>query len=480
MVEKSNFLVRQAIIGIIAFSNFYGSCQLVVSRESLKFNDGYYYYNFDLFTGKVYDYYSNGSLKSMHNLVKGIYEGKVELYFEKLAFKKSDYIDSTLIKESSNKLQLVNTQILEANNQAKDLALRKSNFINLKFKNIEKFQKLLNKGLIGKLKGEKLLLYNEFKAIERQISLNKDLMRDYSLEVIRIEDLIRTEESKPHYSPKVSHEYYYNKGEQTGPSKSYYPSGDIILSQNYINGVLDGEWISYFRGSKIMEKKQYSLGKLQGESISYYETGGIKEKKYFSNDILEGDYLSNYANGTKKEVGTFLSGQMNGVWKYFFENGEIQQVITYEKGIKNGPYKSYYENGQLQTEVFYKNGLENGLYKSYFDNGQLERKGTKNSSSLHFWKFVGDVVEYNEDGKLIKHFNAKMDGQMVNLITGSTTKINPNSSHKCQWCSRNFKGAGWIAFEKSIIVKEGLWFPDNPEYEQWFCSKKCASEDSFR
>ncbi len=410
MGKKLIFTVKQLVIGIIALNNFYGSSQLAVSKESLKLSDGYYYHNSNLFTGKVYDYYSNGSLKSMHNIVNGIYDGKVEFYYENKDFKKSDFIDTALISESRTKLERVNTQLLEANSQAKELVLKKSNFINLKFKNVGKFQKLLDKGASGKLKGKNWLIYNEYKAIEQQISINAGLKGSYSLELKKIAEFIKAEEVKPLYIPKISSEYFYSKGKKTGLSKSFFTSGNQMFKENFIDGVLDGEWNSYYDGGEIKEKKQYSLSKLQGECISYFETGVIKEKKQYSNDILEGDYVLNYDNGNKKIVGIYRNNQMNEVWTYYYANGGIEASLKFKNGDggnpgasgipkngRDGTCKFYYPNGKLKELSEMSNGKYIGAYKSYYENGKLKEQGhaDKNGAIILDKKF-------NQDGSVFK------------------------------------------------------------------------------
>ncbi len=57
-------------------------------------------------------------------------------------------------------------------------------------------------------------------------------------------------------------------------------NGQIEIKANYINGLLDGEFISFFENGQLCVKRHYQNGKATGDYISYFEKFMEKADKH--------------------------------------------------------------------------------------------------------------------------------------------------------------------------------------------------------
>jgi len=64
---------------------------------------------------------------------------------------------------------------------------------------------------------------------------------------------------------KPSTEYTYDKGNLSGPSKSYNEEGFVTSEGNYVNNDEDGEWKEYDAMGKLLKKVIYKNGKVVKE-----------------------------------------------------------------------------------------------------------------------------------------------------------------------------------------------------------------------
>lgn len=138
-----------------------------------------------------------------------------------------------------------------------------------------------------------------------------------------------------------------------------------------------GKYLSYNTAGNLFEESNYKKGKLNGQRTLYHPNGNIEIIENYNNGVYDGPYLTYYTNGNINIEAAYNEGVMEGVLKRYYDTGEIMEEVTFENNLENGPFKEYFKNGKVKWEGNYING----------DNE------------------VGIIMEYNEDGVLIK----KMD-----------------------------------------------------------------------
>jgi len=102
---------------------------------------------------------------------------------------------------------------------------------------------------------------------------------------------------------------YYQQGSDkpfTGVLFGRYDNGNLLTTQEYVDGVGNGAWIDYDPEGNIERKGTYSNNKVEGPVTLYYENGSIK---------ATGQYLH-----WKRPIGE---------WVYFDKSGQVAHRMTY-------------------------------------------------------------------------------------------------------------------------------------------------------
>jgi antitoxin component YwqK of YwqJK toxin-antitoxin module len=114
-----------------------------------------------------------------------------------------------------------------------------------------------------------------------------------------------------------------NGKKRIGKWKYYHKDGKTqMLEENYIDGVLEGEFKVFYEDGKLTKLAHFKDGKLHGNS-----------KKYSPKSILVEDV--NYVNG-----------EMHGPAAFYEDNGNLKQKGMYEEDLKVGQWE-FFEDGKL-------------------------------------------------------------------------------------------------------------------------------------
>lgn len=68
----------------------------------------------------------------------------------------------------------------------------------------------------------------------------------------------------------------------TGNCEEFYPSGQLKVSKNYLDGKLHGKLVSYYENGKIHEEKEFDMNFQLGERIIYTNKGEVKFHALYS------------------------------------------------------------------------------------------------------------------------------------------------------------------------------------------------------
>ena len=86
----------------------------------------------------------------------------------------------------------------------------------------------------------------------------------------------------------------------------YYPSGELKMSGETINGKKHGSW------------------------TAYYENGGIWSKNEFNNGVSHGSSEVFHKNGLVYFTGTYTNGEKSGEWSFYDEQGQLVKTVNYD------------------------------------------------------------------------------------------------------------------------------------------------------
>lgn len=249
----------------------------------------------------------------------------------------------------------------------------------------------------------------------------------------------------------------YERGEISGPYKSYYPNGKLMESGCFKGntwndgeriGIPDGNWTYYHKDGRMDDERIYAEGKLissknftlyldSAELICTIGTGkpftgkldktGIVDEFPFPNlyttqvkdGRCDGDFCSYYTIGdglTVAATATYTDGKLNGSLKKYHTNGQLVTDAVYINGLAEGEYITYYTDsiakrphGEIKYTCSYKNGSRNGIARWYYENGILEEEAEYSAG-----KREGISRKYYPDGKpesIYTYHNGDRDGE---------------------------------------------------------------------
>ena len=139
-------------------------------------------------------------------------------------------------------------------------------------------------------------------------------------------------------------------GLKQGAYREYNAEGGLILEENYVDNVLEGEKLMYNPDGSIAVREHHTAGVFDGPYTSYDEQGRIR--------------LS----------GRYTEGEATGVWYGYYPNGSLEEEVTFEANVEHGPFREWYEDGRPKASGSYIEGdNEHGTLHLYTESGDLER-----------------------------------------------------------------------------------------------------------
>ena len=162
--------------------------------------------------------------------------------------------------------------------------------------------------------------------------------------------------------------------------------------------VKEGLYKRYDEAEVLQESINFSNGIVNGERSLYYPNGQVMISESYIEGYFSGPYRSFFESGNKNEEGRYSENQMVGEWKFYFDLPEnpLKESVQFVDNVENGPFREYHENGQLKAEGTYKDEFEDGLFREYDDRGNLIKEIEYQDGRLTTYK------EFDANGNLVK------------------------------------------------------------------------------
>ncbi len=145
----------------------------------------------------------------------------------------------------------------------------------------------------------------------------------------------------------------FSKGNNSAYTKFFDQQKNVVSEGNVVKKQYDGLWKFYHKNSKqLMSTETYKNGKLDGKRTVFYPDGKIAEEAMYKNGIRSGPYKRYAISGTVLEEVTYKDDQPEGPAVYREGNGNIASKGNYVGGQKKG-YWEFYEGGKLKVREKY-------------------------------------------------------------------------------------------------------------------------------
>ena len=129
-------------------------------------------------------------------------------------------------------------------------------------------------------------------------------------------------------------EGYVSGDKKSGQWLEYNPEGEIILVENYVDGLKEGVALKMTSRGQVDLRSRYHKGILHGP-WTQFKFGKVMEERTYNNGKLDG-VVKSYDDRTwklKQEV-QYKDGQQHGYYRYYDENGNITLEYEYKNGEK--------------------------------------------------------------------------------------------------------------------------------------------------
>lgn len=129
----------------------------------------------------------------------------------------------------------------------------------------------------------------------------------------------------------------YVDGQLDGTSKTWSESGKITSESNYSKGQLhgvskqwtaEGQLISEIHYDSTIESKGFGSAAKNGSYKTWTPQGDVLISANYKNDNLDGDYIAYNEQGELIEKGRYVDGKKVGIWSEQYSSWGGQQLIT--------------------------------------------------------------------------------------------------------------------------------------------------------
>src|SRR5688572_7141518 len=141
---------------------------------------------------------------------------------------------------------------------------------------------------------------------------------------------------KKNAADQMAAEGFITNDKRSGQWVEYSPEGEIILIENYVDGLREGLSIKMSTRGQMDMKSRYKQGDLHGQFIQY-KFGKIVEDRTYANGKLDG-LLRKYDDRTwklRKEM-QYKQGELHGFFRHYDDEGNVTLEYQYENGVKLG------------------------------------------------------------------------------------------------------------------------------------------------
>ncbi len=242
----------------------------------------------------------------------------------------------------------------------------------------------------------------------------------------------------------------FTNGHINGPYRTWYPCGRRYIDCVFLDGKYNGSYTRWYKNGIIALSCNFIMGKKAGKKV-----------------------LKNYSNGVRREIYELTaSGKKDGLYQSYHPNGECELYIMYKDGKKNGVYKQNGENGVIREYGFYKMNYRDGIYSTYFANGIIKSIEEYHSGSLNGQSTYIDGSSY----KIVSYKNGKLSGGCREYHS------NGNKKEFSYWrCGE--KHGPYLKFSEGgqlLIEAEYLYGKLNGKYKEWFHNGKMKKYNIYK
>jgi antitoxin component YwqK of YwqJK toxin-antitoxin module len=212
------------------------------------------------------------------------------------------------------------------------------------------------------------------------------------------------------------------------PSIEYYPSGSILSSASYKDGVKHGLFQTFTEEGKLLSSREFKEGLEEGIHVYFYRDGKLKSQIPYLKGLLDGEVRLYHPNGVLKRSITYRMGKRHGFDTLNYINGSPLLKAEHREVIPLGKAMTWYIEGPMSMEVSYFTPGVIAQIKRWDAKGELiEQEGPKLDfmdtavvNSLQLQNSIADMAHGLENLMVVlqKDFSADVNLELNQQVEG--------------------------------------------------------------
>ena len=171
----------------------------------------------------------------------------------------------------------------------------------------------------------------------------------------------------------IAYKVYFKNNKPIGEYKRYHTNGMLYAFLNY-SETSDTADAKLFNEKGVLIAKGTYFGKIKINKWSYYIKKQLVKTEIYKNGKLNGKSKVFFRNGNIAEERNWENGIENGVWRQYHENNKVKIEMRIENGKRNSVYYKYYQSGRFEIKGKYKDDSMHGTWEYYNKSGKLLKK----------------------------------------------------------------------------------------------------------
>jgi antitoxin component YwqK of YwqJK toxin-antitoxin module len=146
---------------------------------------------------------------------------------------------------------------------------------------------------------------------------------------------------------------------QNGDYQRFYPNTEKLEIEGIIsNNQLNGIWKTYYPSGNLQSSVNYVDSKVQGDALFFRDTPlkTLWVQAKFENDLMTGIYYEFYDNGTQKAKINYDEGKADGDAEFYYPDGRKKIEASFKDGLKSGKWKYFDLDGNVMSKEKWKKG----------------------------------------------------------------------------------------------------------------------------
>ncbi len=178
-------------------------------------------------------------------------------------------------------------------------------------------------------------------------------------------------------SSQIRYEGTFENGKEIGEFKFYKPkSGNQPTAIKIFKKNIDSISVTYFTQKGEVISKGKMIGKEREGKWIYYHKGSkqIMMTEDYKNGHLDGLQKTYFINGKLTEEVNYTDGKREGIKRIYSDKGVLLKEFTYKNDKLNGKTIYYNSIGEMTIEGIYRNDKKHGIWNYYKDGKLSEQK----------------------------------------------------------------------------------------------------------